>query len=55
MSCNGHPTIHTPNLDQMAYQGQKMDSVLFCSSCLHPESSCFDDGASSCSLWNGFK
>ena len=23
MSCNGHPTIHTPNLDQMAYQGQK--------------------------------
>ena len=23
MSCNGHPTIHTPNLDRMAYQGQK--------------------------------
>ena len=23
MSCNGHPTIHTPNLDRMAHQGQK--------------------------------
>ena len=23
MSCNGHPTIHTPHLDRMAYQGQK--------------------------------
>ena len=20
MSCNGHPTIHTPNLDRKAYQ-----------------------------------
>ena len=23
MSCNGHPTIHTPHLDRMAYEGQK--------------------------------
>lgn len=23
MSCNGHPTIHTPNLDRMATEGQK--------------------------------
>ena len=23
MSCNGHPTIHTPNLDRMAHEGQK--------------------------------
>ena len=23
MSCNGHPTIHTPHLDRMAHEGQK--------------------------------
>lgn len=23
LSCNGHPTIHTPNLDRMAFEGQK--------------------------------
>jgi hypothetical protein len=36
MSCNGHPTIRTPNLDRMAAEGQKWTSFYVAASVCTP-------------------
>ena len=36
MSCNGHPTIKTPHLDRMAYEGQKWTNFYVAASVCTP-------------------